>query len=128
MKVQTFTTRFIQLIDYLPYFPSDCVGQMVTVLPDDEVKEILYHAMPNSWRKIMTKQGYKYLASSIQEISGFFETRVENLETPEPPAAVRSLTRKKQKKHSKKKKADSFEYSDEDSSEDNKPPSKKKFC
>ena len=23
------------------------VGEMVTALPDDEVKEILYHAMPN---------------------------------------------------------------------------------
>ena len=67
---------------------------MVTALSDDEVKEILYHAMPNSWRKKMTKQGYNYLDMSILEISGFFETREENLETPVPPLAVRSLTRK----------------------------------
>ena len=50
MKVRTFTTRLIQLNNYLPYFPSDYVGQMVTGLPGDEVKEILYHAMPNLWR------------------------------------------------------------------------------
>ena len=48
MKVPTFTTRLKQLNNYLPYCPPDCVGQMVTALPDDEVKEILYHAMPSS--------------------------------------------------------------------------------
>ena len=57
-------------------------------------------------------------------MSGFFETRVENLEIPAPPPAVRSLSRKK----TKKRKAISFENSDKDSSDDEKPPSKKKFC
>ena len=42
----------------------------------------------------MIKQAYNYLDMSIQEISGFFESRVENLETPAPPTAIRSLTRK----------------------------------
>ena len=71
----------------------------------------------------MTKQGYNYLDRSIQEISGFFETRVENLVTPAPPAAVRSL-----KKNNKKRKALSFEDFDEDSLDDEKPSSRKKFC
>ena len=48
MKVRTFTIRLIQLNNYFPYFPPDRIGQMVTALPDDEVKEILYHAMLNS--------------------------------------------------------------------------------
>ena len=47
IKVQIFTTRLIQLNYYLPYFPLDYIGQMVTALPDDEVKEILYCAMSN---------------------------------------------------------------------------------
>ena len=47
MKVRTFTTRLIQLNNYLPYFPPDCARQMVTALPDDEVREILYHTKPN---------------------------------------------------------------------------------
>ena len=47
MKVRTFTTRLMQLNNYLPYFPPDCIGQMITALPDDTVKEMLYHAMPN---------------------------------------------------------------------------------
>ena len=81
---------------------------MATALSDDEVKEILYHAMHNLWRKKMTEQDYNYLDKSIQEMSGFFETRVENLlETSAPPPAVRSLPRKK--KFSKKWIALSFE-------------------
>ena len=46
-------------------------------------------------------------------MSGFFETRVENLETSAPAPTVRSLTKKK--KNSKKRKAVSFEVSDKDS-------------
>ena len=125
-KQRTSTTSLIQLNINLPYFPPDCVGQMVTALPDEKVKEILYHAMPNSWRKKMTEQGYNYLDRSIQETSGIFETRVENLETPVPPPAVRSLTRKK--KNSKKQKALIFEDSDKDSLDNEKPSCRKKFC
>ena len=128
MKVHIFTTRLIQLNYHLPYFPPDCIGQMVTALPDDEVKEILYHTIPYLWGGKLTEQGYNYLDRSIQEISGFFETSVENLETPAPPPAVRSLTRKKKKKCSKKQKAVSFEDFDEDSSDDEQPSSRKKFC
>ena len=76
----------------------------------------------------MTKQGYNYLDRSTQEMSGFFETRIENLETSAPPPAVRSLTRKKKKKNSKKWKAVSFEDSDKDSSDNEKPSSRKIFC
>ena len=100
MRVHTFATRLIKLNKYLPYIPPDCVRQMVTALPDNEVKEILHHTMPNLWRKKMTEQGYNYLDRSIQEISGSFETMVENLETPETPPAVRSQPRKKKKKNS----------------------------
>ena len=101
---------------------------MVTALPDDEVKEILYHTMPYLQRKKITKQGYNCLERSIQEMPGFLETRVENLETPAPPSAVRSLPKKKKKKNtSKKRKATSFEDSDNDSSDNEKKTSKKKF-
>ena len=75
----------------------------------------------------MTEQGYNRLEIYIQWMSGFFETKVDHLETPAPPLAVRSLTRKKKKKKSKKRKAVCFEDSDEDYSDDKKPSSKKKF-
>ena len=58
---------------------------MVTALPDDEVKKILYQVMPNLWMKKMIEQIYTYLDRSIQGMSGFYETRVEKLETPAPP-------------------------------------------
>ena len=74
MKVHAFTTGIKN--NYIPHFRPDCVGQMVTTLPDDEVKDILYLTMPNIWRKKMTKKGYNNLNRYIQEISGFFETRV----------------------------------------------------
>ena len=68
-------------------------------------------------------------------MSGFFKTRVENLETPAPPPAVRSLTRKKKKKRKKKKtknpkkqKFITFEDSDKVSSDDKKASSRNKFC
>ena len=109
MQVCSFTTRLMQLNNYLPYFPPDHIGQMVTALPNDEVKEILYNAMPNLWKKKMIRQGDNYLDRSIQEKSGFFEIRIENLEAPAPSPAVRILTRKKKKKNSKKQKAISFE-------------------
>ena len=84
MKVSTFTTRLIQLNNYLPYFPPDHVGQMVIALSDDEVKEIFCHAMPNLWREKNTIEGYNYLDRSILEKLGLFEIRVENLEPPAP--------------------------------------------
>ena len=51
MKVLSFCTRLIQLNIYLTYFLPDRPGQLVTSLPDDDIKEILYHAMPNMWKR-----------------------------------------------------------------------------
>ena len=60
MKVWSFTTRLIQLNMHSPYFPPDRPGQLVTSLSDDDIKEILYQAMPNMWKKITVEQGYNY--------------------------------------------------------------------
>ena len=75
MKVHFFTTRFIQLNTYLPCFPPGCPGQLVTSLFDDDIKEILYHAMPNIWKKKMVEQGYNYLDGPIYSMAEFFETK-----------------------------------------------------
>ena len=77
MKVRLFTTRLIQLNMYLLYFPS---------LPGDDIKEILYHAMPNMWKKKMVEQGYNYLDGPIHSMVDFFKTRIENLEKLIPPS------------------------------------------
>ena len=60
MKVRSFTTMFFQLKIYLLYNPPNCPGKLVTSLPDDYIKEILYHAMPNMWKKKMVEQEYNY--------------------------------------------------------------------
>ena len=79
MKVRSFTTRLIQLNTYLPYFPPDRPGQLVSSLPDDDIKEILYHAMPNTWKKKMVEQWYNYSDHPTHSMTKFFETRIENL-------------------------------------------------
>ena len=66
MKVRSFTTRLIQLNTYLPYFPPDRPGQLVTSLPHDDIKGILYHAMPNTmWKKKMVEKRYNHLDGPI---------------------------------------------------------------
>ena len=80
MKVHTFTTRLLQLNTYLAYFPPVREGQTVTPFPEDDVKEILYHTMPNMWKKKMVEKGYNYLDSSTQQMTEFFATMIENLE------------------------------------------------
>ena len=112
MKVSTFTIKLIQPINYFPYFLPDYVGQMVIALSDDKIKKILYPVMPDLWRKKMIKQQYSYQERSIQEMLGFFERHVQNLETLARPRAARSLHRKKIIKNSKKQKSVSFEDSD----------------
>ena len=88
MKVWSFTTRLIQLNIYLPFFSPYLPGQLVIPLPDDDVKEILYHNMPNTREKKMVEQGYNYLDGSIHSMVEFFETRIENLEKSILPSVL----------------------------------------
>ena len=121
MKVRTFSTRLSQLNSYLPSFPPDSMGQNVIALSDDELKDVLYVAMPDSYQRKMTEQGYNYLDPnvSLQTMTDFFESRCENLESKKKT--------KKEKKASKKSK--SVQFDTDDSSEDEKPKSStKKYC
>ena len=83
MKVQTFTTR-LQLNTYLLCFPTDGPDQLVTSLPNDDIKEILYHAMPNMWEKNIVGWGYNYLDGRIHSMAEFFEIRIANSEKSIP--------------------------------------------
>ena len=49
----------------------------------------------------------------IQEISGFFEKKVENLETPAPPPSVKKPPSKNKNENSEKRKAIASEDSNE---------------
>ena len=125
MKVRALITRLIQLNTYLPYFPPDRPGQLVISLADNDIKEILYRAMPNMWEKKMVEQGYNYLDGPIHYMVEFFETRIENLEKLIPPS-VPSRINKKSKKGSKKRKAATFNDSYDKNSDQG--HIGKKFC
>ena len=117
MKAWSFTTRLIQLNKYLLYFLQNRPDQLVTSLPDDDIKEILYHAMPNMWENKMAEQGYNYLDSPIHSMAEFFETGIENLEK-KIPLSVTSKNKKKSKKGSKKRKSVTFGDAENENSED----------
>ena len=98
MKVRSFITRLIQLNTYLPFFPPDHPGQLVISHSDDDIKEILYHTIPNTWKKKLIEQGYNYLDGHIHSRTEFFEKRIENLEKSIPPSVHSRNNRKKNKK------------------------------
>lgn len=126
MKVRKFVTRLTELNHYLDSFPPDSPGQQVEKLPDHEIKEILFYAMPKSWQKRMTEQGYNYMddAVSVQHMADFFEARCENLEVKTEKKA------KKERKASSKKSKSSvkFDEESEDSSDDERPKAKRPYC
>ena len=115
-KIQSFTTRLIQLNTYLPYFLPNRPGQLVLSFPGDDIKETLYHTMSNTLKKKVVEQGNNYLDGPTHSMAEFFETRIENLEKLIPPS-VPSRNNKKSKKGSKKRKAvtcNDFEDKDSD--------------
>ena len=48
MKVQVMTTYSVK---QMLYFPLDYLGQLVISLPDEDIKEILSHAIQNLRQK-----------------------------------------------------------------------------
>ena len=104
MKVSAFTTRIIQLNTYLPFFPPDRPGQLVISVPNDDIKKILYHAMPNTWKKKMV---YNFLNGAIHSMAEFFETRNENV-GKSIPLSVPSRNNRKSKKRFQEKECSNF--------------------
>ena len=102
-KVQSFMTRLIQLNKCSRHFPPNHPRQLVTSLPDDNIKEIFYHTLPNTWKKKMVEQGYDYLDGPVYAIVEFFGTRIENLEKSIPPSVPSRNGNKKKSKKGKKK-------------------------
>ena len=106
---------------YLLYFPPDRQNQLVTLLPDDDIK----HAMLNKCEKKVVEQGYNYIDDPIDFMVEFFETRIENLEKIISPS-VSSRNRNKNKKGSKIRRAATFvNFEDKDTDNEYKG---KKLC
>ena len=45
--------------------------------------DIIYHSMPTTWKNKMIEHGFYHADSTIKEMTGFLETRVEYLEPKE---------------------------------------------
>ena len=118
MKIRALVSRIQELNNYLPSFPQAVAGTNPTKLPEDEIKEIVYNALPSSWQVAMTTQGFDYPSENIKEIIGFCE-RYEILEEEPIPKKKKSSKKESSKSSSKSKKRKvRFESSSEDSSED----------
>ena len=76
-----FVTRVQEINSYLVFFRTE-TQEAAASLPEDELVEALYHAMPNSWRNTMVLQGFNYVNHTCIELLQF----CERLETLEPPA------------------------------------------
>ena len=116
MKIRALVSRIQELNNYLPSFPPSVSETAPTKLPDDELKEIVYNALPSSWQVAMTTQGFDYPNEDIQDIIGFCE-RYEILEEDPIPRKKRGKESSKSTSKSKKRKI-RFESSSEDSDDD----------
>ena len=104
-SVREFASRLQEMNQYLRLFPSETEHPAVP-LPEDELKEVLFHAMPGTWRQEMTKQGFNYPNHTVIDLIQFAE-RLEPLEPKDqdkkaaaPKGALKMDTiPKKKRKH-----------------------------
>ena len=80
IKLSSFISRLQELNVYLEEFLPGTKGQETTPLPADEIMDIIYLSIVTTWKHKMIEQGFIYADSAINEMSDFFETRVDNLE------------------------------------------------
>ena len=126
--VRDFVSRVQELNSYLAKFPAEAPNVGAVSLGEDEVKDIIFRALPHSWKKQMTLQGFNYPAQDIVEMVRFSE-RIESMEQESELAAKTASSNKKKSRKSSKKKVtfeSSGEEEEEESSEDEKP--RKKYC
>ena len=102
-SVREFSSRVQEINQYLPLFPSE-TEEPARCLPEDELKEVLFHAMPSTWRQEMTKQGFTYPNHTVIDLIQFAE-RLESLEPAElkKPAEPKKVNAVKMDQIPKKK-------------------------
>lgn len=98
-----FVTRVQEINDYLKLFPTENDNE-ATSLPEDELVEALYHAMPSSWRNNMVLHGFNYVQHTVQDLIHQCE-RFEQVENDSKPAKKGSSSSSSTSTSSKKGKA-----------------------
>ena len=104
-SVREFASRVQEMNQYLSVFPSE-TADPATCLPEDELKEVLFHAMPGTCRQEMTNQGFNYPNHTVIDLIQFAE-RLESLEPtekkkPAEPKKVNALNMEKIPKKKRK--------------------------
>ena len=66
--VRGFVSRVQELNSYLAKFTTEAPNVPATSLGEDEVKDISFHALLQSWKKQMTLHGFKCPAQDIVEM------------------------------------------------------------
>ena len=77
--VRDFVSRVQELNGYQDKFPAEALNVQAASLGEDEVKDIIFRALPHSWKKQMTLQGFNYPTQDIVEMVRFSE-RIESME------------------------------------------------
>lgn len=66
MKIRDYVDRLLEINGYLKYFPTN-TGERATVLPDDEIMDILTYGIPNAWQKRMVELNFDTQAHTPNE-------------------------------------------------------------
>ena len=71
VTIRNFRTRLLELNSYLTEFPG--TGGDAQKLDDDDLKELMEFAIPNTWQKAMVLQGFNPVDKTIDDFVEFCE-------------------------------------------------------
>ena len=78
-----YVSKLHELITYLEEFLTDTPGQEIESLSTDEVVDVIFHSMPTMRKNKIIEQDFNYAYTTVEEITDFLETKVENLKPRE---------------------------------------------
>jgi hypothetical protein len=67
MKIREYVDRLLEINWYLAFVPTN-TGERATVLPDDEIMDILMYEIPNTWKKRIVELNFDAQAHTPNEI------------------------------------------------------------
>jgi hypothetical protein len=66
MKIRDYVDHLLEINGYLKYFPTN-TGERATVLPNDEIMDILTYGIPNTWQKKIVELNFDMQAHTLNE-------------------------------------------------------------
>ena len=75
MKIRDYVDRLLEISNYLKYLPDRTGEAEATVLPDNEIMDILMYGIPNTWQKKIVELNFDNMPvhqmSSLNCVSAF---------------------------------------------------------